>query len=449
MLSVNLAFRNVWRQPRRTLLLAGAIAMGTIVICLAAGFSAGMEKAVQDNVTLYSGGHVIVSATSYGSLSRGMRFSRGQRKIVDTGLAEAVRSILPETAVMHPAASNQATVVFGSKEQSLLVRGVDWSSDTLYSSTLILTEGNLTDLADRSIVLGSESARRFGLGPGDTVFVKMSTASGQTNVTEYALAAVYDSAAAGGMSTAFVPLANLESDLGLKDGEVQTLAVLLTDAGDADKVAARLAEGLKSAGYTLGDQDSPPAKLAMSTQLTPSAQPATPLQPASVLQAPATYRIDTITALSGQIGAVLGSVKWIGLTIFMIMLALVAAGIANTYRMVLLERTKEIGMLRCIGFRRSDIFRIFVGEAFFIALAGSLSGMILSLPAGYLASLIRFDPSGDLGAALSRGRLIFAPSPGTFALAGLAVILASTLAVIIPARKAARLAPAEAVRKTA
>jgi len=82
---------------------------------------------------------------------------------------------------------------------------------------------------------------------------------------------------------------------------------------------------------------------------------------------------------------------------------LVAAGITNTYRMVLMERTKEIGMLRCIGFRRSDIFWIFIFEAGLIAIAGSLAGIVVSLPIGLLVHLVPFKPLGQ-----SR----FGPIPG-------------------------------------
>jgi putative ABC transport system permease protein len=161
------------------------------------------------------------------------------------------------------------------------------------------------------------------------------------------------------------------------------------------------------------------------------------------------YRVATITELSGQMGAVLGSVQWIGITIFLIMLVLVAAGITNTYRMVLMERTKEIGMLRCIGFRRADIFRIFIYEAGLIAIAGSLAGIIASLPVGMLIHLVPFNPSGSLGSALARGRLTFAPRLLSLAAICLAVIAASVFAVFGPARKASKLQPVEALRTTA
>jgi len=566
-----MALRNTLRQPRRTMLLGGAIAFGVVIISLASGFTSGMDAAVQNNVTLFSAGHILVSGIAASETGR------AQNRIADASLAQAAKGILPEAVSISETAQSQATVVFGSREQQLRVRGVDWAADRLFSQNLILLTGDWTGAkADRAIILGSQSARRFGLGLGDSVFVKLSTVSGQQNVMEYKLGAVYDDSAAGGMTTALVPLADLLSDLNMKPGQYQSLAVFLPDASQADSAASKLTAGLKKAGYSMLDASSlaaanrqPSAGIQSATGQSASPQGAVPLvgaakgqaatpsdaspstpttltnaakraarrqamagkgsttsttvgeampaaagAPASA-KAPAAaaasasapkakqaetpaisaapsppdgggplvvmsgpggnagnpgggfgrpfmsqifanvpagttfYRVATVTELSGQMGAVLGSVRWISITIFAIMLVLVAAGITNTYRMVLMERTKEIGMLRCIGFRRSDIFWIFIFEAGLIAIAGSLAGIVVSLPIGLLVHLVPFNPSGSLGSALSRGRLTFAPRLMSLAFVCLAVIIASVFAVLGPARKAARLLPVEAMRTTA
>jgi ABC-type lipoprotein release transport system permease subunit len=131
------------------------------------------------------------------------------------------------------------------------------------------------------------------------------------------------------------------------------------------------------------------------------------------------------------------------------MLLLTSAGIANTYRMVLLERTQEIGMLRCVGFRQKDVFKIFMMEAALIAFGGSLAGILLSLPVGLLVHLIPLNPQGSLGSALARGHLVFAPDLLTYCIVCVIVVAVCLLAVSGSARKAARLQPVEAMRKVA
>lgn len=510
MIRSTMALRNTLRQPRRTMLLGGAIAFGVVIISLANGFTSGMDVSVQNNVTLFSAGHVLVNGIVASETGR------AQNRISDASLTQIAKQILPEAVSVSETAQSQATVVFGSREQQLRVRGVDWTSDRLFSQNLILVSGDWTGAkADRTIILGSQSARRFGLGLGDSVFVKLSTVSGQQNVMEYKLGAVYDDSAAGGMTTALVPLADLLSDLNMKPGQYQSLAIFLPDASRADSAASRLTTGLKKAGYSMLDasalqsanrQAAAPSDASPNTPTTLAsaakraarrqamtgkgsttattvgeAAQVTPSPPegggpgvmmsgpggnvgnagggfgrsfmgqlfANVPAGTTLYRVATVTELSGQMGAVLGSVRWISVAIFAIMLVLVAAGITNTYRMVLMERTKEIGMLRCIGFKRSDIFWIFVFEAGLIAVAGSLAGIAVSFPIGFLVHLLPFNPSGSLGSALSRGRLIFAPQLASLAFVCLAVIVASVFAVLGPARKAARLLPVEAMRTAA
>jgi putative ABC transport system permease protein len=493
-----MALKNTLRQPRRSALLGGAIAFGVVIISLASGFTSGMEDAVQSNVTLFSAGHVLVSGIA------ASESGRAQNRISDPALAEKVGEILPEAVSVSPTAQAQSTVIFGSREQQLRLRGIDWSTDKLYTQNLILTQGDWTSaVGGRAIVLGAQSARRFGLGLGDSVIVRLSTMSGQQNATEYKLGAVYDDAAAGGMTTAFVPLGDLLEDLNMKAGQYQSLAVFLPDAAQADAAAEKLSAGLKAAGFQLrqagavrGNAAPPSAGAASSSAGAASssgsasgmgagmgaggldfaagstgggmgamggmgyaafggALPGGAAAGGDFSRGPAiaagatVYRLSTVTELSGQMGAVLGSVRWIGLTIFAIMLVLTAAGITNTYRMVLMERTKEIGMLRCIGFRRKDIFRTFIFEAIFIALAGSLAGIAFSLPLGFAIHLIPFNPSGSLGSALSRGRLLFAPNLASYAFVIVSVMLASVVAVSGPARKASRLLPVEAMRTTA
>ncbi|HOV93860.1 MAG TPA: FtsX-like permease family protein [Spirochaetales bacterium] len=495
MIEFTMALRNTVRQPRRTLLLGGAIAFGVLIICLTTGFTAGMESAVQNNVTLFSGGHILVNGMT------ASQNGRIQNRVSDEALIQKVKELVPEAISVSPTAQAQATIVFGSREQQLRLRGVDWTSDKLFSQNLILTGGDWkTGTSDRMLILGAQSARRFGLGIGDSVVVRLSTASGQQNVVDYKVGATYDDTAAGGMTTVLVPLTDLLSDLNMKEGEYQALAIFLPDASRADAVANTLKSGLAKAGYTVAGQNAAAAATSSGAGAnTPSARSATGSgtgssmgtstaagigfgnigtggqgsfagtasgldgvtsgagnafmqyrQNATGLKAGASmYRISTVTELSGQMGTVLGSVRWIGGTIFVIMLLLTSAGIANTYRMVLLERTQEIGMLRCVGFRQKDVFKIFMMEAALIAFGGSLAGILVSLPVGLLVHLIPFNPQGSLGSALARGHLVFAPNLLSYCIVCLIVVAVCLLAVSGSARKAARLQPVEAMRKVA
>lgn len=116
-------------------------------------------------------------------------------------------------------------------------------------------------------------------------------------------------------------------------------------------------------------------------------------------------------------------------------------GIANTMAMAVLERTREIGILKALGARRRDVGRLFLLEAAAIGAGGG----VLGLAGGFLA--------GRLLEAAARGMFdipewvrLFHVSPWLAAGSVVFSILVSVLAGLVPARRAARMDSVEALR---
>ena len=459
LIHLKLAARNVRRQPHRTIALGGAVAFSALVMALILGFVNGMDLAIQNNVTLYSGGHVLVSG--YTASQSG----RLQNRFTDDTVVKIVESTKADILTVSPIAQSRATVVFGTREIQLMLRGVDWSRDQLYHESLILTEGDWKGLEDsRTMLMSAQTAERFGLAAGDRVIVRLSTASGQQNVTDYKVAAIYDDGAAGGMNTAFVAFGDLAADLNMKSNEQQQIAVFLKNSAAAEEAAQAIAAGLSAQGFAVsrGSASNDGALGAAAPQNAATPQDASIIPDAfqatggtqgganrRLAPGTAVYRISTVQELAGELGAALGSIRWIGYAVFALMLLVSATGISNSYHMVLLERTKEIGMLRCIGYKKKDVFSSFVWEGILLAGGAALVGILLALPIGFGIGLIPFDPHGDFGAALVQGHLLFAPTLGQFLLILVFVTTVAIAAVFVPARRAADVVPVEALRKTA
>ncbi|MCX8013335.1 MAG: hypothetical protein N3A02_03475, partial [Rectinema sp.] len=229
---VGMAARNLRRQPHRTIALGGAVAFSALVMTLVSGFVNGMDHAIQDNVTLYSGGHVIVSG--YTASWSG----RLQNRFSDNTIINLVQHAWNGEKTVSSLAQARVTAVYGSREVQLTIRGVQWEKDQLYRSALIMSQGSWDAvLKPRSMLMSAQVAGRFGLSTGDTVLVRLSTASGQQNVTEYIVAAIYDDSAAGGMSTAFVAFSDLVTDLNMQPDEQQAVSVFLGSADQAVSAA--------------------------------------------------------------------------------------------------------------------------------------------------------------------------------------------------------------------
>ena len=157
------------------------------------------------------------------------------------------------------------------------------------------------------------------------------------------------------------------------------------------------------------------------------------------------YSVATLDDYASQFLSILATIKAVSVVVFLALLSISAAGIVNTFRMILIERTREIGAMRAMGMRARDVERLFVLEALVISVLGSLAGLAAAAATMGLASLPRFG-GGQFALFLSGGRLAFAASPASI-LAYLALVAGvSALAARGPARGAARLKPVDALR---
>jgi putative ABC transport system permease protein len=123
-----------------------------------------------------------------------------------------------------------------------------------------------------------------------------------------------------------------------------------------------------------------------------------------------------------------------------------AIGIANTMFTSVLEKTKEIGIMKAIGARNKDILIIFLLNAGMIGLVGGIGGIILGvIGSGIIGSMVS-SASGTAGGGISRMLGNTAVTPGLLIGALLFAIIIGMIAGVIPAYRASKLKPVDALR---
>lgn len=136
--------------------------------------------------------------------------------------------------------------------------------------------------------------------------------------------------------------------------------------------------------------------------------------------------------------------------VFMVViLAALAFGIVNTMLMVVLERTKELGMLTAIGMNKKRVFSMIMLESIFLSIIGGVVGMGVSslLIAITSEKGINFSSYQEGFEALGYSAHIYPEiTPFFFVLVTLLIILTGVLSSIYPALKALKMDPAEALR---
>ncbi len=117
-------------------------------------------------------------------------------------------------------------------------------------------------------------------------------------------------------------------------------------------------------------------------------------------------------------------------------------GITNSMLMAVNERVKEIGVYKCIGGLDGHIVRLFIVEALLLGLLGGSIGGIVGIITGIVINLNRFSLN-EMSPVLSANAIQILT---VFGLCILISVVLTALATFIPARRAAKLSPAEALR---
>ena len=150
------------------------------------------------------------------------------------------------------------------------------------------------------------------------------------------------------------------------------------------------------------------------------------------------FEVSTPDAILGQVNSILSAIQIFVIIIASISIIVGVIGIVNTMATSVLERKKEIGIMKAIGARNSHIFFQFFVESGFMGLIGGILGIIVGLLIGYLGTLGINRLVGTTTSPEINILLIFFALFGSF--------LIGAIAGIVPAMRAARQNPVEALR---
>jgi putative ABC transport system permease protein len=139
-----------------------------------------------------------------------------------------------------------------------------------------------------------------------------------------------------------------------------------------------------------------------------------------------------------MVGNIISAVRMIVIGIASISLIVGGVGIMNTMYTAVMERTREIGVMKAIGARNSDILLIFLIESGLLGLIGGAVGVLLGIGTGQLiTALVEHPVFGAFKAQfplwLVGGALLFS-------------FIVGSLSGTLPALQAARMKPADALR---
>ena len=391
----SLAWRAVRARPVRATLTITGIALGVAVLYAGLLTNLGIDRSVDRSVSdLLGRADLRVSALGAAGLSPDAITA------IETtpGIAVAAPEIERRTYLAASVESG-GTSSPGALPPAVTVLGIDPAVDPQVHDLVIVAGSGLARSDQPSALISERLARESGLGVGDQIAIDGSAVADPSELRFRIVGLI---AGDGPLADSFGRTIVVSLDNAVRAFEpisVSRLDLELAPGATADAVSAQLATRLTSEPYVL----SSPAQIAASLRSS-------------------TAEFQATTALVAAVALFAGA--------FLIF---------NTLAMTVVERVREVGLLRAAGATRRQVIGVVLGAAAILGALGSLAGLAFgSVLASFMAAR-----AGDV-AGFRLGEIPASPNAALLAVAaGLAVTLA---AAAEPAIRASRIPPVEALK---
>jgi lipoprotein-releasing system permease protein len=398
-----------------TLISTAGVALGVMALIIVLAVMTGFEEDLTNKI-LGTNAHIVVLSSAGGIKDNGALIKK----------LKGIDGVVAATPFIY----SQVMLSSGKSVSGVVLRGIDTKTDPLVTNlSKSLVEGKLADLNDTTpeplagaapprpgLIIGKELARNLNLSLGDTVNVisplgNITPLGMVPKLRKFRVVGLFNTGMFEYDSTlAYVSLDEAQAFLGL-DKTVTGIQLKVADVYAAGAIARRINREL---GFP--------------------------------------YYARDWMQMNKNILFALKTEKMVMFIILTLIVLVAAFGIASTLFMVVMEKTKDIAILKSMGATGRSIMRIFVLEGLIIGVIGTAVGVV-----GGLLVALNLEPIVDLIQRVTGFELFSKdvyyldrfPSqvvPSDVLLISVTALLISFIATLYPSWQASRMAPAEALR---
>ena len=296
-----------------------------------------------------------------------------------------------EVRTVSPMVSGSGLALRGEASQSIALMGVELARyDRMVDLRRKLVDG-AARLEPGDAIVGTELARDLGLRVGDRFSVNTGRVTDSMRVSALVDLGIKDL----NRRTVIVPLRSAQSLLELPGGAT-VLELQVADVWQAERLAAELRQALP-------------------------------------------YKVESWQETNAQLVSALRAQSISTAVIRGVVAAVVVLGIASVLVVSVVQKQREIGILRAMGATRGQILRVFLLQGAVVGALGSVLGVLLAMLLVWLFTTLAVGPDGQ-------PMFVIHLPPGTAAYTALLATVCGVLAALAPARRAARMDPAQAIR---
>lgn len=403
-----LAFRNIWRNKRRTLITAAAVGFAVFIASTMSSFQKGIwDKVTEGSVSLFFG---------FGQIhQKGYWDEQSLNKAFDYD--EQLKNIVGKTANIDglvPRIESFALASEGNLTRGVLLTGIDPVAENKMTGLQTrIVKGSYLDTDDTAVIIAEGVASKLKLDVGDTLVVIGQGYHGVNAAGKFAIKGIFSF----GMPELNKRLVYLSLPTAQKlygaEGKITTLALDIPDKKLVPKIISNLQSHLDTSSYEVLSWEE---------------------------MIPELIEARTLDEAGGK------------LTIG-ILYMLIAFGIFGTILMMTKERSYEFGVLTAIGMKRGMLsFTVWI-ETVLVGLLGAVMGILLSIPLVYYMH-VNPIPMEAMGEGASEAFEKFGMSAdlptafefNIFFTQALVIFIITSILAIYPLWKIGRLKPVEAMR---
>jgi len=386
-----LAWRNVWRNRRRSILTLATILLAVVLGLLMRSMQYGSYDAMISS-TVARGGHIQVHGEGYWdnkSIDRSIH--------ADAATLDQIRSATSVIDVV-PRLESFALISFGDRTKPSAVVGTDPVVEHRYTSLADrVVEGEYLAEGERGILLLRGLADYLGAEVGDEVVLLGAGYRGQTAADLLPVTGIFDLVMMGNLETgmAYMPLAAARELYAAPPDQVTSLSVMLDDGGTVQTTADTLAEMLG-----------------------------------------AEYEVMTWRETSKEVVQQIQSDSAGGIFMLGILYMVAGFGLLGTVLMSTMERRREFGVMNAVGLRKGRLATVLFIETVALVVVGVVLVLIVSLPIMYWFHRHPIRVTGDLVTVFEEFNIPpyipFALDPGIFLAQGLVVLVMALVVASFP-----------------
>jgi len=406
--TARIAFRNLYRQKRRTGLTVSIIAFGVVAVILFTALAGSFKNMMISQITDSMLGHLQIHRSGYVESLDTMPLNL----VIEEQHIDQLKKILGEIKEIEGYTLRilLATLLSNYADTTnIKLSAIEPGNEKLVTPLLPgrITEGKF--LEKGQILLPNLVARGLELGIGSEAVVIATNVDGSVNGTSLIVSGIVETAVGPSGKYGYIHIDDARELLRMESLQVSEVAIRLKDAETLTPVMKKLQTALEG----IKDDKGKPV-----------------------------FEVHPWKALS-PFNNIANMIDLMTIFIQVILVTIVLISIMNVMLMAVYERTKEIGTIAAIGTMPSSIMSLFIFEGLFLGIAGAavgnITGLILVYAVKAAEMTISFGQSDNI---------LLAPqiSLTTMLATTFIVILVTLLGAVEPAYKASQLDPVDALR---